>query len=318
MLSNIFGRQPVKNSVENDRRDFFNLKQFRANFKRETEVQKEQNKSQMSISRYSQSKFYNVDKDLSYRVNDRYQQLNRYKKSPESSRRNNSFVFSSQIHIPNFIRESERNNREKRYSLSHHGEVEQNLVGSKIKDTSTVNKYSARTTHESQLDNKGDKFKFNHCNIRHSSSSKFKGPEAPLQIQQNLDKVKRALSMRDSMIEQHSYLPLHNDSYDKHILKTIESKNDNESIELISRIQNLKDRLDIKMESSKRIYTEPSLVDDLISKKTTFKDVDLSRPVTITKRVSKLETRLPIDDIKILKATFETIDIYELNQLPNK
>ena len=316
MLSNIFGKQSAKISDNTNKQEFFNLKQFRANFKRETEAHKEKAKAQMSLSRYSQNRFTEVDKDSSKWIQDRYQPINRFKRSPEHSRRNDSFISTSQIQIPNFLKESDRDQRSKRYSLPRNTGLEKGSFISRVKDTSTVSKYSVRSTFESKFESANDRFLTNNSIVNQKVAIK-RHNEAPLQVQQNIEKVKRDLIPKDPLIESKPNYSLSKEIYDKKLTKTTEVKHDPDEIELVSRIQNLKSRLDIKAEASSRLVTEPDRIDKYLSRKTTFKDIEVTRPVATTRKLTKLEHRLPLEEVKQLKQAFENVDTFELNQLPN-
>lgn len=314
MLSNIFGKQAIRISDERDNREFFNLRQFRANFKRDADLQREHQKVQMSMSRYSQSRHNETEKESSHFVHDRYQPLNRSRRSPEGSRRNDSFISTSQIRIPNFLKAEERSLQSKRYSLPRNNRFEKGSLGSKLKDTSTLSKFSSKGGYESSIDS----IKFDGVNAKRRPVSIRKETEVPLQLQQNLEKAKESFAMRESMFESKNTGPSYKDGFEKQVLKTLESRYDNDSSELIHRIQSLKDRLEIKMDSPQKPAKEHSPLERFVSKKTTFKDVEVTRPASVTRRLTRLETRLPFEEVKALKETFEAIDTFDLNQLPNK
>lgn len=318
MLSNIFRKQPVKISGDDEKKEFFNLKQFRANFKREAEVQKERKHAQMSMSRYSNNKNKEIDNDSSYWFHDRHQQSRRFRKSPEGSQRNNSFLSSSQIHVPNFIKETDRYQRDKRYSLQRNVGFEKNSFASKIKDTSTLSKYSVRSNKDSNIENRSELFKGMNQNLSYKPISQPNEYEPSLHIHRNMEKVKSALNVKAPFNEPKANIGCSKEVHEQRLIRKVDRKNDDEGEELASRIQKFKDKLDVKIDFSSKFTAEPVQVDKYASKKTSFRDYEVTKPAPATRKITRLEQKLPLEDIKMFKETFQNVDTFELNQLPNK
>jgi len=318
MLSSIFSRHNQKSSYDNGKKESFNLKQFRANFKRETEVQRDQGRTHVSTNRYPQSKYNDVEKGSSQWIQEKFQGMKRGNRSPEESRRNDSFVSTSQVRIPNFLKESEQDYHSRRYSLQRNIGWAKDSFISKAKDTSTISKYNTSLNYDLINDSKSERFKFNATNSNRKPVSRVTETDNSFQVQQNIEKAKRALNTLNPSIDIKTDTSYTKGDLDRSIRKHVDIKVSDQDPQLIARMQTLKDRLENKFDTPSKLHIDSEPIATHIYKKSTFKDAPTPKASVVTRKFTQLEQKLPENELKSIKSIIEDMAPYEIDQLPSR